>query len=72
MYVKEKLADLGYGTGYTKEPKLVSLGSIFSMSKLTGIDVSLGPEMESGSLGVRGENLEELYTKDFWQQEEYV
>ena len=63
----EKLADLGYGTGVYKEPKLVSVKvPVFSMSKLARVDVSLGPEMKSTGevLGV-GENLEEALYKGF-------
>lgn len=63
----ENLADLGYGTGVYKEPKLVSVKvPVFSMSKLARVDVSLGPEMKSTGevLGV-GENLEEALYKGF-------
>ena len=63
----EKLDDLGYGTGVYKEPKLVSVKvPVFSMSKLSRVDVSLGPEMKSTGevLGV-GETLEEALYKGF-------
>lgn len=62
-----KLKDLGYGTGVYKEPKLVSVKvPVFSMSKLSKVDVSLGPEMKSTGevLGV-GETLEEALYKGF-------
>ncbi|HEL4894894.1 carbamoyl-phosphate synthase large subunit [Clostridioides difficile] len=62
-----KLKDLGYGTGVYKEPKLVSVKvPVFSMSKLSKVEVSLGPEMKSTGevLGV-GENLEEALYKGF-------
>ena len=63
----EKLADLGYGTGVYKEPKLVSVKvPVFSMSKLARVDVSLGPEMKSTGevLGV-GKNVKEALYKGF-------
>jgi carbamoyl-phosphate synthase large subunit len=63
----EKLKDIGYGTGIYKEPKLVSVKvPVFSMSKLSKVEVSLGPEMKSTGevLGV-GENLEEALYKGF-------
>ena len=63
----EKLADMGYGTGVYKEPKLISVKvPVFSMSKLASVDVSLGPEMKSTGevLGV-GETLEEALYKGF-------
>lgn len=62
-----KLTDLGYGTGVYKEPKLISVKvPVFSMSKLSKVDVSLGPEMKSTGevLGV-GETLEEALYKGF-------
>ena len=62
-----KLKDLGYGTGVYKEPKLISVKvPVFSMSKLSRVDVSLGPEMKSTGevLGV-GETLEEALYKGF-------
>lgn len=62
-----KLKDLGYGTGVYKEPKLISVKvPVFSMSKLSKVDVSLGPEMKSTGevLGV-GETLEEALYKGF-------
>ncbi|MEG1409263.1 MAG: carbamoyl-phosphate synthase large subunit [Terrisporobacter sp.] len=62
-----KLKDLGYGTGVYKEPKLISVKvPVFSMSKLSKVDVSLGPEMKSTGevLGV-GETLEEALFKGF-------
>lgn len=63
----EKLENLGYGTGIYKEPKLISVKvPVFSMSKLSKVDVSLGPEMKSTGevLGV-GETLEEALYKGF-------
>lgn len=63
----DKLADLGYGIGVYKEPKLISVKvPVFSMSKLAKVDVSLGPEMKSTGevLGV-GETLEEALYKGF-------
>nr|WP_312984947.1 carbamoyl-phosphate synthase large subunit [Clostridioides sp.] len=63
----EKLKDIGYGTGIYKEPELVSVKvPVFSMSKLSKVEVSLGPEMKSTGevLGV-GENLEEALYKGF-------
>ena len=63
----EKLENLGYGTGVYKEPKLISVKvPVFSMSKLSKVDVSLGPEMKSTGevLGV-GETLEEALYKGF-------
>lgn len=63
----DKLKDIGYGTGIYKEPELVSVKvPVFSMSKLSKVEVSLGPEMKSTGevLGV-GENLEEALYKGF-------
>nr|WP_312215092.1 carbamoyl-phosphate synthase large subunit [Clostridioides sp.] len=62
-----KLKDIGFGTGIYKEPELVSVKvPVFSMSKLSKVEVSLGPEMKSTGevLGV-GENLEEALYKGF-------
>ena len=60
----EKLADLGYGTGVYKEPKLVSVKvPVFSTQKLPKVEVSLGPEMKSTGevLGVGRDVKEALY-----------
>jgi Carbamoylphosphate synthase large subunit (split gene in MJ) len=47
MYGK-KLADLNFGTGLVEEKKLFAVKSpVFSMSKLSGVDTYLGPEMKS-------------------------
>ena len=43
-----KLKDLGYEGGLWKRQKLVAVKApVFSMSKLTGVDTYLGPEMKS-------------------------
>jgi carbamoyl-phosphate synthase large subunit len=43
-----KLKELGYSTGLCKRQKLVGIKApVFSMSKLTGVDTYLGPEMKS-------------------------
>ncbi len=43
-----KLTDLGYQGGLWKRQKLVGVKApVFSMSKLTGVDTYLGPEMKS-------------------------
>ena len=43
-----KLKDLGYESGLWKRQKLVAVKApVFSMSKLTGVDTYLGPEMKS-------------------------
>ena len=43
-----KLKDLGYKGGLWKRQKLVAVKApVFSMSKLTGVDTYLGPEMKS-------------------------
>ena len=57
MYVREKLADLGYGTGVYKEPKLVSVVvPVFQCQNLLEL-ISLGPEMKStGEVLVESEN----------------
>ena len=63
----ETLKDLGYGTGVYKTSKHVCVKvPVFSMSKLSKVEVSLGPEMKSTGevLGV-GENLEEALYKGF-------
>ena len=47
MYGK-KLSDLNFGTGLVEEKKLFAVKSpVFSMSKLSGVDTYLGPEMKS-------------------------
>ncbi|MBC2576711.1 carbamoyl-phosphate synthase large subunit [Peptostreptococcus canis] len=62
-----KLSELGYGTGVYKTPKHICVKvPVFSMSKLSKVEVSLGPEMKSTGevLGV-GETLEEALYKGF-------
>ncbi len=61
----EKLADLGYGSGVYKQPKLVSVKvPVFSTQKLPEVEVCLGPEMRSTGevLGI-GKNFEEALYK---------
>ncbi len=63
----EKLEDLGYGCGIYKRSKYICVKvPVFSMSKLSRVEVSLGPEMKSTGevLGI-GENLEEALYKGF-------
>lgn len=63
----ERLQDLGYGVGVYKTPKHICVKvPVFSMSKLSKVEVSLGPEMKSTGevLGV-GETLEEALYKGF-------
>ena len=44
----EKLEDMGYGTGVYKEPELIAVKvPVFSVEKIDGIEISLGPEMKS-------------------------
>lgn len=44
----QSLSQLGYETGLIPEPHLVTVkGPVFSFSKLTAVDISLGPEMKS-------------------------
>ncbi|WP_297404773.1 carbamoyl-phosphate synthase large subunit [uncultured Cetobacterium sp.] len=44
----EKLKDLGFGTGIYKKPSVVAVKvPVFSTEKLSGVEVSLGPEMKS-------------------------
>jgi len=44
----QSLAQLGYKTGLIPESHLVTVkGPVFSFSKLTAVDISLGPEMKS-------------------------
>ncbi|MBI4288411.1 MAG: carbamoyl-phosphate synthase large subunit, partial [Chloroflexi bacterium] len=44
----KSLEDLGYESGLWKRQKLVAIKApVFSMSKLTGVDTHLGPEMKS-------------------------
>lgn len=62
-----ELKDLGFGTGVYKTPSHVCVKvPVFSMSKLSKVEVSLGPEMKSTGevLGV-GETLEEALYKGF-------
>ena len=63
----EKLRDMEYKTGIYKTPNHVCVKvPVFSMSKLSKVEVSLGPEMKSTGevLGV-GENIEEALYKGF-------
>lgn len=63
----EKLKDMAYGTGLYKEPDIVAVKvPVFSMSKLSGVEISVGPEMKSTGevLGV-GKNLSEALFKGF-------
>ncbi|MFT5872582.1 MAG: carbamoyl-phosphate synthase large subunit [Clostridium sp.] len=61
----EKLADLGYGSGVYKEPKLVSVKvPVFSTQKLQEVEVCLGPEMRStGEVLGMGRTFEEALYK---------
>lgn len=44
----ETLADIGYSTGLQKESSLITVKApVFSFSKLTTVDIFLGPEMKS-------------------------
>ncbi len=44
----ETLADIGYSSGLHKESKLITVKApVFSFSKLTNVDIFLGPEMKS-------------------------
>ncbi len=44
----EKLENLGFGTGIYKKPSVVAVKvPVFSTEKLSGVEVSLGPEMKS-------------------------
>lgn len=44
----EKLLDIGYGVGISKEPDIVAVKvPVFSTQKLPNVEVSLGPEMRS-------------------------
>ncbi|ADK13523.1 Carbamoyl-phosphate synthase large chain [Clostridium ljungdahlii DSM 13528] len=44
----EKLKDIGYGVGISKEPNIVAVKvPVFSTQKLPNVEVSLGPEMRS-------------------------
>lgn len=44
----EKLKNLGFGTGIYKKPSVVAVKvPVFSTEKLSGVEVSLGPEMKS-------------------------
>lgn len=60
----EKLGDLGYGINIYKEPELIAVKvPVFSTQKLSGVEVSLGPEMKSTGevLGVGTDIHEALY-----------
>ena len=60
----EKLRDMPYGTGLYKEAALTAVKvPVFSTQKLTGVEVSLGPEMKSTGevLGVGRTYHEALY-----------
>jgi carbamoyl-phosphate synthase large subunit len=61
----EKLSNLEYGTGIYKKPDLVAVKvPVFSTEKLSGVEVSLGPEMKSTGevLGI-GNNMDEAIYK---------
>ncbi|WP_319372016.1 carbamoyl-phosphate synthase large subunit [uncultured Ilyobacter sp.] len=61
----EKLADMEYGTGIYKKPKVYAVKvPVFSTEKLGNVEVSLGPEMKSTGevLGV-SESLDEAIYK---------
>lgn len=60
----EKLKDIGYGTGLYKETSYTAVKvPVFSMQKLDGVEVSLGPEMKSTGevLGIGKNYLEAMY-----------
>ncbi|NYB75607.1 carbamoyl-phosphate synthase large subunit [Sedimentibacter hydroxybenzoicus DSM 7310] len=60
----EKLKDMRYGTGLYKESSLTAVKvPVFSTQKLTGVEVSLGPEMKSTGevLGIGRTYFEALY-----------
>jgi carbamoyl-phosphate synthase large subunit len=60
-----KLKELGYGVGIYKKPEVIAVKvPVFSTEKLSGVEVSLGPEMKSTGevLGV-GKNMEEAIYK---------
>lgn len=63
----EKLSDMGFGTGLTKESKLTAIKMpVFSFEKIKGADISLGPEMKSTGecLGI-GKSFNEALYKAF-------
>ena len=60
----QKLKDLGFGTGIYKRPSVVAVKvPVFSTEKLSGVEVSLGPEMKSTGevLGVGNTADEAIY-----------
>ncbi len=60
----EKLRDMPYGTGMYKESELTAVKvPVFSTQKLTGVEVSLGPEMKSTGevLGIGRTYCEAMY-----------
>lgn len=63
----EKLADMGFGSGICKEPKIVAVKvPVFSTEKLPQVEVSLGPEMRStGEVLGLGYTLENALYKGF-------
>jgi carbamoyl-phosphate synthase large subunit len=63
----DKLSDLGYGTGlYKTIDSYVVKVPVFSSQKISGIEVSLGPEMKStGEVLGLAENFEEALYKGF-------
>lgn len=63
----EKLTDLGYGTGlYKTIDSYVVKVPVFSSQKISGVEVSLGPEMKStGEVLGLAENFEEALYKGF-------
>lgn len=61
----EKIKDLGFGIGIYKKPDVVAVKvPVFSTEKLSGVEVSLGPEMKSTGevLGI-GNNVDEAIYK---------
>jgi carbamoyl-phosphate synthase large subunit len=67
VMIGEKLIGLGYGINIYKEPEIVAVKvPVFSTQKLPGVEVSLGPEMQSTGevLGV-GSDLHEALYKGF-------
>lgn len=67
MIMGGKLADEGYGTGLMADKdKFYVKHPVFSMAKLPGVDIILGPEMKStGEILSMGETLNEALYKGF-------
>lgn len=63
----EKLRDLGYPLGLVPDGRIVAVKApVFSFSKLTGVDIQLGPEMKStGELMGIGATYSEALLKAF-------